>query len=104
MSSGPGTYGTAFNVIADDCVFFLPENISQTASVATSLPLGDADQLTIEAEVELAGLRIGNKAPGAGYIGATFQDKSPQVTRLFGGTFGYPCPFQITSIKVCQGP
>jgi hypothetical protein len=103
MNSGPGTYGTAFNLITDDCVFLFP-NLFQTASLATSLPLGNADQLIIEAEIELAGLRIGNNAPGAGYIGATFQDNSPQVTRLFGGTFGYPCPFQITSIQVCPGP
>ncbi len=44
MNSGPGTYGTAFNVIAfDDCVFLFPNPFFQTtASLATSLPLGNA--------------------------------------------------------------
>jgi hypothetical protein len=105
-NSGAGPYGTAFNILADHNAFLLSQNMSQAVTLQASLPLGDSipHLLLTEVEVELVGLRAGNHAQGAGYIGMSFQDWKPNtITPIYGLETG-PRPFKVVGISACVGP
>lgn len=96
--TGPGNFGAYFKTLVDDCVFIVPTTVGNTVGLTTNIHITTADHLIIQAQVRLQGLRAGNNNPGAGYVGAMFQSISKQVTNVDIGAFGYPCPFQVSSI------
>lgn len=101
-SGGPGSYGAYFNILADECVFIDPSTVDQTIYLSTDFQLGlpEADQLIVEAQVRLVGLRAGHGDPGAGFVGAKFQNVPDykHVTPIDIGFYGYACPFQVVNI------
>ena len=104
MSQGsPELYGTTQNVIvlAADSVFLAPETTDQTVDLATTLHVGRVafNQLIVEAQIQIFGVRAGNGDPEAGYVGVRFQDLNnhDHVTAV-DFPYGYSCPFQIVNM------
>ena len=96
--SGPGSYGSAFQTLWDDCVFIAPQTVNETIELETPLLIRFGDRLICQAEVRIVGLRGGIADPGAGYLGAKFQNDYNPVTPVNLGLLGYRCPFRVVYI------
>jgi hypothetical protein len=97
--NGPGGYGGLdYKLVYDECVFTAPETVDQTVYLNTPLTIGTADQLIVEVQVRLVGIRGGIADPGAGFLGVKFQDDYHPVTPVDLGLLGYACPFRVVNI------
>ena len=85
--------------LQDFCILTEPGVVNQTVHVDVPITISGADQLVVEAQVRLAGMRGGVNDPGAGWLGAAFQGNPYHpVTPVDLGLLGYPCPFAVTSV------
>jgi len=83
----------------DFCIFIEPGVVNQTVYLDVPITVSGADQLVVEAQVRLVGMRGGVSDPGAGWLGVSFQGNLYHpVTPVDIGLLGYPCPFTVTSI------
>jgi hypothetical protein len=85
--------------VQDFCIFTEPGVENKTVHLDLPITVSGADQLVVEAQVRLVGMRGGVNDPGAGWLGVSFQGNPYHpVTPVNLGLLGYPCPFTVTSI------
>jgi hypothetical protein len=85
--------------VQDFCIFIEPGVVDQTVYLDVPITVSGADQLVVEAQVRLVGMRGGVDDPGAGWLGVAFQGNLYHpVTPVDLGLLGYPCPFTVTRI------